>query len=383
MNNSLSHQLVITEKSLKRHTKRLQQEMLHYKENFKLSEAQQMLAKIFGTKDFHELNTIIKNKSSIINPDNIEDTPKVNMVPLPSYCQEEIEFLAKFKPTWKKQFELSLSDINVNYLNMLSDIMYHFAHLYSTEDSTVQHIRNKEKTWNLLQYAIKYENEIDFDLFNKEGYNLLELVLTCDIETPFMFKLVTKTCVNKHLYINDNVLCLAIFKNNKKIIYAIIDKIKKETLLEKKLYQKILNYMFFNPLKMDIIHYFLDKLNIDNIDYNEIFDSHTFIEQFVFYTNSTYSKKEKNINELLIFLSKNNYKLPENISECLLNNIKRHKKEIKRCIEHFNNQSPSKQKKFNLILAEYSSKIRMVIEKISLLYPFEVTDDLLEYCKNT
>lgn len=374
MNNDLSRPLVITEKSLKRHTKRLQQEMLHYKEDFKLSEAQNMLAKIFGTKDFHELNSIIKNTADI----TVEENLKVNMVPLPAYWQESIDFLASFKPMWEKQY-ISLNEVNTNYLNMLSDIMYHFCHIYSTEDSGIQHIRNKEKTWNLLQYAIKYENEINFDLFNKEGYNLLELVLTCDIETPFMFELITKTCVNKHLYINDNVLCLAIFKKNKKIIYAIIDKIKKETLLEKKLYQKILNYMFFNPLKMDIIHYFLDKLNVDNIDYNEIFDSHTFIEQFVFYTNSTTTKKERNINELLIFLSKNNYKLPDNISESLFNNIERYNRDIKHCLEHFNNQTSAKQKKFNNMLIEYHSKIKIVIEKISKIYPFEVAENLLIY----
>lgn len=387
MNTNVSTQLVITEKALKRHTKRLQQEMLQFKEDFKLSEAQNMLAKIFGTKDFNELNTLIKHNSN--NPEDILDIkkdmnviPKINTVPLPEYSQKAIDYLANFKPAWEKQFANHLDEINKKYLNMLSEIYYHFSYLYSSEDSKIQHLKNKQKIWDLLEYAILNQNIINFDLFNKEGYNLLELVLTVDLNSPFILTLIDKTCVDKHLYQNKNVLYIALFKRkaNKKNINAILKKIKRETLLENNLYKDIINLMYFMSNDMFSINKFLEKININNIDYNSIIDNTIIIDQLVIYANSKkHYKRYNNIFNFLKFLLENNYKLPENISSCLLKNANYNEKDIARCLAHFENQSKIKQNHFKKSLIEHDKKIKTVIKDISSIHNFKINEELLQY----
>lgn len=52
--------IILTKRSIARHTKRLIKEMETINHNIKLSEAQQMFARILGCKDFHELNSILE-----------------------------------------------------------------------------------------------------------------------------------------------------------------------------------------------------------------------------------------------------------------------------------------------------------------------------------
>lgn len=59
--------LILTKKSMARHTKRLISEMKSFNHTLKLNEAQNMLARVFGCKDFHELNTILDSYENIEN----------------------------------------------------------------------------------------------------------------------------------------------------------------------------------------------------------------------------------------------------------------------------------------------------------------------------
>lgn len=61
--------LVLTEKAIARHTKRLQQELKKFDKDLKLSEAQNLLSRIFGMKDYHELKQILKfEELQSVNP---------------------------------------------------------------------------------------------------------------------------------------------------------------------------------------------------------------------------------------------------------------------------------------------------------------------------
>lgn len=69
----MTHQnLILTEKAIKRHSKRLQHELLKFNIDLKLTESQDMLSRIIGMKDFHELKQIFKfeNSSNIKIIDN-------------------------------------------------------------------------------------------------------------------------------------------------------------------------------------------------------------------------------------------------------------------------------------------------------------------------
>lgn len=52
--------LILTEQSIGRHTKRLQKELSKFKQDLRLSEAQNMLSRVLGMKDYHELKKIFK-----------------------------------------------------------------------------------------------------------------------------------------------------------------------------------------------------------------------------------------------------------------------------------------------------------------------------------
>ena len=57
----MTHQnLILTEKAIGRHTKRLQKELLKLNHEFKLSETQNMLSRILGMNDYHELKQVLK-----------------------------------------------------------------------------------------------------------------------------------------------------------------------------------------------------------------------------------------------------------------------------------------------------------------------------------
>lgn len=61
--------LVLTEKAIARHTKRLQQELKKLDKDLKLSEAQNLLSRIFGMKDYHELKQVLKfEEPQSVNP---------------------------------------------------------------------------------------------------------------------------------------------------------------------------------------------------------------------------------------------------------------------------------------------------------------------------
>jgi hypothetical protein len=61
----MTHQnLVLTEKAIKNHCKRLHKEIIVYHKEFTLSEAQNLFARTLGFKNFHELKIILNNKKS-------------------------------------------------------------------------------------------------------------------------------------------------------------------------------------------------------------------------------------------------------------------------------------------------------------------------------
>lgn len=77
----MNQNIVLTEKAIGRHTKRLQKELEKINNHIKLSEAQNMLARILGMKDYHELkNTLNFNleqpKEAIKVPKTLSDMMK-------------------------------------------------------------------------------------------------------------------------------------------------------------------------------------------------------------------------------------------------------------------------------------------------------------------
>lgn len=62
--------LVFTEKTIGRHTKRLQKELAKINHDLKLSEAQNMLSRILGMKDYHELKQVLKFEDKEENINN-------------------------------------------------------------------------------------------------------------------------------------------------------------------------------------------------------------------------------------------------------------------------------------------------------------------------
>lgn len=81
----MTHQnLVLTEKAIKNHSKRLQKELKNYSKDISLGEAQTLFSKSLGFNDWKHLSVILKGdmvKNHLeINLDTVNDTEKINLI---------------------------------------------------------------------------------------------------------------------------------------------------------------------------------------------------------------------------------------------------------------------------------------------------------------
>lgn len=85
----MTHQnLILTEKAIGRHTKRLQKELLKLNHEFKLSETQNMLSRILGMNNYHELKEVLKFENKEEEKNN-EPKKQVNF-PIIKVTQNEL-----------------------------------------------------------------------------------------------------------------------------------------------------------------------------------------------------------------------------------------------------------------------------------------------------
>lgn len=218
--------MVFNEKTVGRHTKRLQKELSKINHELKLSEAQNMLSRILGMNDYHELKQVLKFENKEITPKIQSNFPIVKITPnqynsrmieeygislinaeknFERYCKfgeieniekyfqsEDIEIQNYIKVNSHYFFKIAASKNQLYICKMLSQLSY-----CKLEDMS------KEEIVHILQWTNKEENEND--VFNYIFYELnLPLKLESKDVNLILYNLVGSNNLSSiKRYIND------------------------------------------------------------------------------------------------------------------------------------------------------------------------------------
>lgn len=157
----MTHQnLILTEKAIGRHAKRLQKELRKINHDLKLSEAQNMLSNILGMKDYHELKQVLSIEDK---KEYIEKNAEISIVKKlssPEYAKNKLEFF----------FE----EGNINLIT-------HFYYLDSKEIKDYL----KENAFKFFKIAIYKKHNLLIDFLLQE--NLIDLKKLNEIEVGELF----------------------------------------------------------------------------------------------------------------------------------------------------------------------------------------------------
>lgn len=204
--------LMLTEHAIKRHAKRLQKQMKNYNQEVTLGESQNLLSKVLGFNDWNHLNTILKpaieeyeNNLSILKNKSQKHDDLINSfkntsqtffaynLDLNAECfsddyidnvgkekynqQEDFVQLRKNIIYYEKQ-NIKLNELNLEFAQMLSTFPGYVIRgkAILSQDHLLREKRN-QVILNILNYAINNHLHIDFNTVNKEGLNLLAILL--------------------------------------------------------------------------------------------------------------------------------------------------------------------------------------------------------------
>lgn len=166
--------LVLTEKAIARHTKRLQHEMKKINQDLKLSEAQNMLARILGMKDYHELKIILNieyaeeiNTSNIIKNKIIPEKYKKNAI-----TQKRENMLEHILLTDVEVLKYSISKEFISLVDLIiSSNKEEVAHFIAnhTIDINYQIPGRNWQAKNIFEFAVFFDQ-----------YDILKYLLTLD-----------------------------------------------------------------------------------------------------------------------------------------------------------------------------------------------------------
>lgn len=149
----MTHQnLVLTEKAIGRHTKRLQKELAKINHDLKLSEAQNMLSRILGMKDYHELKQVLKFENEEIQDNEFEHEPEKSLM-------KKLNSAAHAKQNLEKLFEEGSIHLITHYY-------------YLNNKEIIDYL--KEHAFNFLKLAIYNRHNLLIDFLLQEKLIVLE-----------------------------------------------------------------------------------------------------------------------------------------------------------------------------------------------------------------
>lgn len=225
----MQHQnLVLTEKAIKNHCKRLQQEMKRYKQELSLCEVQNLFARVLGFNNFHEVKSVLQTDSHENNSINIDDEnqndfykfiannekysakEKLDFFNTKKYfidSEEDIENIIK-KNSYYKDLASSLTDQESKNQNMVL--------FYLNEDIEKDNLEKFIKKINNITIIKDYKKIID-KIFDAKAVNI----------TKYMLK--HASIVNKKETIQEALKAFAFYKNVDMVKYLLeVEKAKVE-----------------------------------------------------------------------------------------------------------------------------------------------------------
>lgn len=174
--------LVLTEKAIGRHTKRLQKELSTINHTIKLSEAQNMLSRILGMKDFHELKEKLK-----LNECLLEKKVLAN-----KNLNEIMDFYdAKMK-------SLNFVKENLNNFVQRGEFKLFLNHYNSKDPDIINYI--KENALTFFKTAVKYKQNLIVHFLLENKAIILENLTEDDINTIFIDSIEYNFSIFEHIF---------------------------------------------------------------------------------------------------------------------------------------------------------------------------------------
>lgn len=152
MNNNAN--LHLTEKAIARHTKRLQKELSALNHKLKLSEAQNMLSRIFGMNDYHELKKIFHFENKITTHDNtsLNESDSLKIENVNTFIANTFIQL--------QQEQHTLDFVQKNLENFVRNGEFQlFVEYYNSENHEIMNYL-KDNAFELLKVAIKNNQDL-------------------------------------------------------------------------------------------------------------------------------------------------------------------------------------------------------------------------------
>ena len=159
----MTHQnLVLTEQAIGRHTKRLQKELAKFNHELKLSETQNMLSRILGMKDYHELKQVLK----------FEDKEETFEKDVEKSMAEKL-----FSPIHAKQnMEKFFEEDNTHLITY-----YYYLNNKEIKDYL------KENSFKFFKIAVQNKNKFLVDFLLQEKLIILENLIEKEIGELFYY----------------------------------------------------------------------------------------------------------------------------------------------------------------------------------------------------
>ncbi len=112
----MTHQnLILTEKAIKNHSKRLQKELKTLNQDLSLGEVQNLLSKTLGFNNFHELKKVLENEQKSKHPfDEIEDS-FYNVLDKNQYFKVFIAPVNKINKKLQKELVNLINSLNLGH----------------------------------------------------------------------------------------------------------------------------------------------------------------------------------------------------------------------------------------------------------------------------
>jgi len=166
----MTHQnLILTEKAIKAHCKRLQKELKNLKQELQLTQVQNLLAKVFGFNNFHELKEILdKEREDKYSPINMVRNFKNN------FKKSEIFIFIKPKNKMNQKFQVQLKDYILSSQLGWKEQKIKFSEIKINQDYLVVYLNPESEFSDLIdlkEWGIKLHEAVD--LLTKKICNYL------------------------------------------------------------------------------------------------------------------------------------------------------------------------------------------------------------------
>ena len=229
----MTHQnLILTEKAIKAHCKRLQKELKNYNQDLSLGETQNLFSKALGFNNFHELKKVLVNNKNIKADDININEKLIKFIEFIEHKSDFIWILPDGQISYRPYEEKGYTDLKKDPIDLKENIFndkdfnllvnFLFNQIPNSEDEMNDEILRFPSDEQIYQLNTKTKQYIDeglirelnFQIYfdNKKTITAIKILITYKLKGEMVSNFYKDI---KHLFLEKN-LSLKIIKENKK-----------------------------------------------------------------------------------------------------------------------------------------------------------------------